>query len=246
MIVNKAMAQIYWPGQNALGRRVRPGFDGPWYTIVGIVDDARNAGLDKPAGTELYFAATQLSGGQFSPATVYVAVKTKGNPLAMAQAVRAEVRALDPALPVSAVRSMEQLMESAQARPRFLSLLLSLFSFTALTLAAVGIYGVISYSVARRTNEFGIRLAMGAQPNDVMTLVLGQGIALGVAGVIAGVAGAAALTRFLQELLFGISAFDPATFIMMAAVLLAVTVLACWAPARRATKVDPMIALRYE
>jgi putative ABC transport system permease protein len=164
----------------------------------------------------------------------------------MAQAARAEVRALDPALPVSAVQSMEQVMESAQARPRFLTLLLSLFSFTALTLAAVGIYGVISYSVARRTNEFGIRMAMGAKPNDLLNLVIGQGLILGVVGVIAGVAGAAILTRFLQELLFGISALDPSTFVLMAVVLLAVTVVACWAPARRATRVDPMVALRYE
>jgi predicted permease len=246
VIINKTFAQIYWPGQNALGRRVRASFDGPWFSIVGIVVDAKNAGLDKPAGTELYFSATQLAGGSFSPNTVFAVIKTKGDPMAMAQAARAEVRALDPALPVSAVQSMEQVMESAQARPRFLTLLLSLFSFTALTLAAVGIYGVISYSVARRTNEFGIRMAMGAKPNDLLNLVIGQGLILGVVGVIAGIAGAAVLTRFLQELLFGVSALDPSTFALMAVVLLAVTVVACWAPARRATRVDPMVALRYE
>ena len=137
-------------------------------------------------------------------------------------------------------------MESAEARPRFLTLLLTLFSGTALALAAVGIYGVISYSVARRTNEFGIRMAMGAQPKDVLGMVLGQGLLLGAVGTIAGVVCAVVLTRFLQELLFGVSALDPSTFVVMAVVLLAVTAIACWAPARRATKVDPMIALRYE
>ncbi|PYT20577.1 MAG: hypothetical protein DMG57_41610, partial [Acidobacteria bacterium] len=160
--------------------------------------------------------------------------------------VRSEVRTLDPSLPVSSVRSMEQVMESAQARPRFLTLLLTLFSLTALVLAAVGIYGVISYSVARRTNEFGIRMAMGAKPGDVLQLVLGQGLVLGVVGVIAGVLAAMVLTRFLQELLFDVSALDPSTFVLMAAALMIVTAVACWAPAHRATKVDPVGALRYE
>jgi len=246
VIINKTFAQIYWPGQNAVGRRVRPGFQDPWFTIVGIVDDAKNAGLDKPAGTELYFSTNQLAGGPYSPSTAFLALKTKGDPLAMVGAVRGEVRALDPSLPVSSVRSMEQLMESAQARPRFLTLLLTLFSLAALVLAAVGIYGVISYSVARRTNEFGIRVAMGAKPGDVLRLVLGQGLLLGVAGVIVGVLASIVLTRFLQELLFGVSALDPSTFVLMAAALMIVTAIACWVPAHRATKVDPLVALRYE
>ena len=246
VVINKTFAQIYWPGEKVVGRRVRPGFQDPWFTIVGIVEDAKNAGLDKPAGTELYFSAKQLAGGPFSPSTAFLALKTRGDPLAMAGAVRSEVRTLDPSLPVSSVRSMEQVMESAQARPRFLALLLTLFSLTALVLATVGIYGVISYSVARRTNEFGIRMAMGAKPGDVLQLVLGQGLVLGVVGVIAGVLAAMVLTRFLQELLFDVSALDPSTFVLMAAALMIVTAVACWAPAHRATKVDPVGALRYE
>jgi putative ABC transport system permease protein len=137
-------------------------------------------------------------------------------------------------------------LSTAQARPRFLTLLLTLFAGVALVLAAVGIYGVISYSVAQRTSEFGIRIALGAAPKDVLGMVLGQGLMLGAVGVALGAAGALALTRYIRGLLFGISSFDPLTFVVMAAVLAAVTLAACWIPAHRATRVDPMIALRYE
>jgi putative ABC transport system permease protein len=141
---------------------------------------------------------------------------------------------------------MDELLSEAQARPRFLTLLLTLFAGVALVLAAVGIYGVISYSVAQRTSEFGIRIAMGARPSDVIGMVLGQGLMLGAIGVVLGAAGAFALTRLIRGLLFGISSFDPLTFAVMAVVLAAVTLVACWLPARRATRVDPMVALRYE
>jgi putative ABC transport system permease protein len=156
------------------------------------------------------------------------------------------VRDIDSSLPVAQVRTMDQVLSSAQARPRFLTLLLTMFSGVALVLAAVGIYGVISYSVAQRTGEFGIRMAMGASSFDVLRMVLGQGLLLGVIGVAIGAAGALALTRKIQSLLFGVSAVDPLTFAMMAGGLTLVTLLACWIPARRATRVDPMVALRYE
>jgi putative ABC transport system permease protein len=144
------------------------------------------------------------------------------------------------------VRTMDDVLSVAQSRPRFLTLLLALFSSVALVLAAVGLYGVISYSVAQRTSEIGIRISMGAQPGDVLKLILGQGLRLGVCGVSAGAAGAFLLTRLMRGLLFGINAFDPMTFAAMAAILLAVVILASYVPARRATKVDPMVALRYE
>jgi putative ABC transport system permease protein len=231
VMVSKTMADTYWPGQSAVGRRVRPPFgpggDGPWFTVVGVVNDVKNGGLDKPSGTELYFAHAQLSGTQFALRGVTLLARTKGDPLAAASGIRSQIREMDAALPVSRVRSMEQVLETAQARPRFLTLLLSIFSFVAIGLAAVGVYGVISYSVARRTNEFGIRLALGAGAGDLLGRAL-------------------LLTRFLKELLFGISAVDPLTFAAMGAALLAVTALACLAPARRATKVDPIIALRNE
>jgi putative ABC transport system permease protein len=166
--------------------------------------------------------------------------------MSMVSAVRAEVRSLDSSLPIANVQSMDEIMATSESRPRFLTLLLSVFSSTALILAAVGIYGVISYSVAQRTNEFGIRMALGAKPTQVLGKVLSQGMLMGSIGIVCGIIGAFALTRFLQELLFGVSSLDPSTFIAMALILLAVTACACYGPARRATKVDPMTALRYE
>ena len=247
VVVSKTMAETFWPGQSAIGRRVRPTFgSGPWFTVVGVVNDVKNAGLDKPSGTELYFPQAQFSGTQFALRGVTLLARTKGDPLAAASGIRSQIREMDAALPVSRVRSMEQVLETAQARPRFLTLLLSIFSFVAIGLAAVGVYGVISYSVARRTSEFGIRLALGAGSGDLLGRVLREGLVLGAIGLAIGVGGALLLTRFLKELLFGISAVDPLTFAAMGAALLGVTALACLAPARRATKVDPIIALRNE
>jgi ABC-type antimicrobial peptide transport system permease subunit len=178
--------------------------------------------------------------------TAYLVVRTKGDPSAIAGAVRGEIRALDRALPISQLRSMDDVMSSARSRPRFLTLLLTLFSSASLLLAALGIYGVISYSVAQRTNEIGIRMALGAQSFDVVRLVGAVGLRLAAAGILLGALGAFALTRTLSGLLFGVSSVDAATFAAMAAMLFAVTLLACYIPARRASKVDPLIALRYE
>ena len=177
---------------------------------------------------------------------LYVVLRTQSDPTRMISAARSVIRELDPALPVASIRTMDELVSRAQSRPQFLTLLLTLFSGVALVLAAVGIYGVISYSVAQRTSEFGIRMAMGAGPRDVLRMVLGQGLILAGVGVLVGAVGALALTRFIRGLLFGISSFDPVTFLVMATVLVLVTLAACWVPARRATRVDPLVALRYE
>jgi putative ABC transport system permease protein len=244
VMVNQSTARAYWPGQSAIGHRMKPGFQGDWRTVVGVVEDVKNAGLDKPTGTELYVPLRQAI--NFGLRTGYVVLRTKGDPEKMVGSARGVIRDIDSSLPVAAVRTMDQVLGSAQARPRFLTLLLTLFSSVALVLAAVGIYGVISYSVAQRTSEFGIRMAMGAGPRDVLRMVLGQGLLLGGIGVVIGAAGALALTRLIRGLLFGISSFDPLTFVVMAAMLTLVTLLACWIPARRATRVDPMVALRYE
>ncbi|MBZ5608464.1 MAG: ABC transporter permease [Acidobacteriia bacterium] len=241
LIVNQTMARMYWPGESAIGHRVKPSFQGEWRTVVGVVEDVKNAGVDKPTGTELYIPYQQSS----SLRSAYVLLRSR-DPVRMAAAARSVIREMDASLPVAAVRTMDDVLSAAESRPRFLTLLLTLFSATALVLAAVGIYGVISYSVAQRTTEFGIRMAMGAQPRDVLAMVLRQGMLLGVIGVATGAAGALVLTRLIRGLLFGISSFDPLTFVIMAVVLTAVTLAACWAPARRATRVDPMIALRYE
>ncbi|HYL76909.1 MAG TPA: ABC transporter permease [Bryobacteraceae bacterium] len=244
VIVNQSTARAYWPGQNAIGHRMKPGFQGEWRTVVGVVEDVKNAGLDKPAGTELYLPIRQAI--DFGLRTAYVVLRTKGDPEKMVSSARGVIRDVDSSLPVAAVRTMDDVLSSAQARPRFLTMLLTMFASVALVLAAVGIYGVISYSVAQRTSEFGIRMAMGASPGDVLGMVLGQGLLLGGIGVALGAAGALALTRLIRGLLFGISSFDPITFVAMAGVLTVVTLAACWIPARRATRVDPMVALRYE
>jgi putative ABC transport system permease protein len=244
VLVNQTTARMYWPGESALGHRVKPGFQGDWRTVVGVVEDVKNAGVDKPAGTELYIPYLQTAG--LGMRNGFVIIRTMGDPAAMAGPSRGVIHEIDSSLPVAAVRTMDEVLSAAQARPRFLTLLLTMFSGVALALASVGIYGVISYSVAQRTNEFGIRMAMGASQRDVLKMVLGQGLLLGLIGVAIGAAGALALTRLIRGLLFGISSFDPVTFVMMAALLTAVTLIACWAPARRATRVDPMVALRYE
>jgi putative ABC transport system permease protein len=176
----------------------------------------------------------------------YLVLRTKGHPMSLAGAARAEIHALDRALPISNLRTMDDLLAADRARPRFLTLLLTLFSAVSLALAALGIYGVISYLVAQRTNEIGIRMALGAQSNDVVRLIGATGLKLAAAGTLAGGLGAFALTRFLSGLLFGVSSVDAATFAAMAATLAAVTMLACYIPARRASRVDPLIALRYE
>jgi putative ABC transport system permease protein len=242
-VVNQAMARTYYGTQSAIGRRVRPSFQDPWRIIVGVVEDVKNAALDKPAGTEIFLPGRQPVGAS---RTRFLVVRTSRDPNSLISAVRAAVRDLDPSLPISQIRTMEEVMEGARSRPRFLATLLGIFSTTALILAAVGLYGVISYSVTRRTSEFGVRMAMGAQPGDVLALVLRQGLTLALIGVAAGAAGALALTRLMRPLLYGVSSFDPVTFITMAAALVAVTALACLIPARRATQVDPLIALRYE
>jgi putative ABC transport system permease protein len=175
-----------------------------------------------------------------------VFVRTKGEPRDLARAVRAEVAAVDPALPVAQIRTFEDVLGVAQSRPRFLTVLLAIFSGVALVLASLGIYGVMSYLVEQRTNEFGLRMAIGAQQSDVLWLVIRQGAILGGIGVAVGAVGAFGLTRFLRTYLFGVDALDPITFLTMAAALTAVVLLACFLPARRATQVDPMNALRYE
>jgi putative ABC transport system permease protein len=242
VIINRTMARTYYGNESPIGRRVRPGFQDPWYTIVGVVEDVKNAGLDKPAGTELFLPQRQFG----ARGTVYLALRTSGDPHSLIGAVRAAVRDIDPSLPLAQVRTMDEVLAGARSRPRFLTTLLGLFSGAALLLAAVGLYGVISYSVTRRMTEFGIRMAMGARAGDVLRLVLTQGLKLAAVGVLAGAAGALALTRVISGLLFGVSSFDPLTFCSMALLLGAVTVAACIIPAMRATRVDPLIALRYE
>ncbi len=177
---------------------------------------------------------------------MHVVVKTAVGPAILLPAIRQEVASVDANLPIYQVREMEFYASRRTSRPRFYALLMGLFAFLALVLGVVGLYGVISYSVSQRTHEIGIRMAMGAQPRDILKMVVGQGLWLTLIGVVLGLAGAFAFTRFLESLLFGVSATDPVTFAGIALLLTAVALLACYLPARRATKIDPMVALRYE
>jgi putative ABC transport system permease protein len=242
VVVNQTMAKTYWPRESAIGHRVRTsGGNSPWRSIVGVVADVKNAALDRPAGTELYFSFPQLP-RQLS----WVVVRAQGDPMGLTGAVRDGIRGLDRGLPISNIGSMGDVMATARSRPRFLTLLLTMFSSLSLVLASLGIYGVISYAVAQRTNEIGIRMALGAGGGDVVRLIGASGVRLALAGTALGATGAFALTRFLSGMLFGVSSLDPLTFVAMAATLIGVTMLACYIPARRASRVDPLIALRYE
>jgi putative ABC transport system permease protein len=245
VIINKTMALTFWPHQNPIGRRVRPGGAKEWSTVVGVVDDVKNAGLDRPAGTELYLPYRQPAAAGVSD--MYVVLRARsGDPNSLTGEVRQQLNEIDPSLPLADVRLMDDVLSRAQARPRFLTLLLSLFSVVALAIATVGIYGVVSYSVARRTKEFGLRMVLGAQTGDVLGLVMKQGAGMIVIGIGVGLALALFFTRLMASLLFGITATDVATYGSVTAVLFGVALAACYIPARRATRVDPMQTLRYE
>ncbi len=243
-IVNQTLARTLWSHESALGHRLAPQGPPAWHTIVGVVADVKNAGVDQPTGTELFLPYQQAY--SYGLRSGYLAVRTRPEPASLTAAVRKEVRALDPSLPISKVRELDDVIAGVESQPRLLTMLLTTFAAVALALASIGIYGVISYSVAQRTNEFGIRIAMGAGSMQVLRIVMRQGIVMGLSGLALGAAGAFWLTRFLTGVLFGISSVDPWTFAAMVGLLGAVTLTACYVPARRATKVDPIIALRWE
>ena len=243
-IVNQTMARTFWGNETPLGHRIQPGMNGPMCTIIGVVEDVKNAGLDKPTGTEIFLPYTQVQSSGNRAASVFL--RSRSDPSSLANAVRSAVRSIDPMIPVTNVQTVEQVLASARSRPRFLTLLLVLFSSVALVIASVGIYGVISFSVARRSKEFALRMALGAQQNDVLGLVMKQAAALALFGIAGGVLGAFALTRLMASLLFGVRPTDALTFISISALLAVVALCASFIPARRATRVDPMQALRHE
>jgi putative ABC transport system permease protein len=245
VIVNQALAKRFWTG-SPIGRRVNPGFSDPkvWFTIVGVVEDTKNAGMDKPASPELYFQVRQVN--QFVGSTPNFVVRAANDSAPLEGAIRNVVREVDPTLPVYNLRSMNEVVSKSMVQPRFLALLLATFSAIALFLAAIGIYGVMAYSVTQRTQEIGVRMALGARPLHVLQLVFRQSLIMLLIGVVIGLAGAFALTRLMSTLLFEVTATDPLTYVSVIALLTVVALLACYIPARRAAKVDPLIALRYE
>jgi predicted permease len=251
VIVNQALARIFWPNQSPIGKRLRgPGPDDnppPWLTVIGVVADVKNGGLDQKTGTELYFLQDQTAETVgFSADTMNVVVRTGRDPLALASMVRQEVARMDPALPLAGLRPLDRVLFEAMASPRLLMVLVMLFAAVALALAAIGTYGVLSYSVEQRTREIGIRMALGAQVGQVLRMILSQGAVLVGLGLALGVLGALALQKVLASLLFGVAPTDPLIFGLVVVLLALVSLLACWWPARRAARVDPLVALRYE
>src|SRR5262245_14439878 len=244
-LINETMAQQLWQGQSAIGKRIKfPGSERnpqPWRTIIGVVSDVKQYGLDRKEPMQIY-----LPEDQFPTSFMTLVVRGATDPGGLITTVRNEIRALDKELAVDSVTTMEQSLADSISLRRFSMLLLAIFAGVAVTLAAVGIYGVISYSVTQRAHEIGVRMALGAIGSDIVRLVVRQGMTLALAGVGAGLVGAFGLTRLLEGLLYGVSATDPLTFAGIALSLAAIALLACWIPARRATKVDPLIALRHE
>jgi putative ABC transport system permease protein len=247
-VINQTLARTFYPGQNPIGRRVKHyGKDARWLTIVGIAKDVKQQGLDQKAGTELYFLEPQApatTGG--TPYTFYLMLRSARDPMLLAGPARAEIQRLDPALPVAHVQTMERVLYQSLARQRFVTLLVLLFALVALALAAVGTYGVLAYSVEQRTQEIGVRMALGAEVRGILVMVLRQGLGLVASGLLLGLALAVVLRRVLASLLFGVSPTDPPTLAAVGVLLALVAALACWLPARRAAAVAPAVALRHE
>jgi predicted permease len=245
-LVNERLAEVFYPGQDPIGRRIRTccGDQIPWAEIVGVVANVKQAGLDKPAGTELYFHYPQAPATWTLIRTMNVVVRTSGAPEAIAPTVRQTMARLDPTLPLAGLRSMDAVLSGARARPRFLTTVLGGFAALALALAAIGTYGVMSYSVAQRSREVGIRMALGAESTTVLGLVLRQGLAVTGSGIVIGMVGAFGLSGVLQSLLFEVAPRDWVTFLAVPALLALTSLLALWIPARRATRVNPVEVLR--
>jgi putative ABC transport system permease protein len=245
VVINRTMARGFWADpSSAIGRRIllgapRPG--APWLTIAGVVGDVRNSGLDEHPLPQMYVPLEQTP-----EQSMALVVRTVRDAASVVSAIRAQLFSLDPNQPLYDVKSMEQRVAATVAQPRFQTLLLGAFAVLALALAAIGIYGVVAQSVVERTHEIGIRMALGAQPVEVMRSVLREGFAVGVAGIGLGLTGALGLANLLSGLLYEVPAFDPATFFGASLVLMAAVLAACYIPARRASRLDPMVALRWE
>jgi putative ABC transport system permease protein len=240
-IINESFARHFYQNEDPLGQRIIIRNQQEAREIVGVVNDIRHFGPDRSPGPEMYVPYYQLTAG-----AVPLVVRAKSEPEALIGAVRKEIQAVDREVAVGKVRTMTQMMSATLGARRFALLLLGAFAAVALSLAAIGVYGVMAYAVTQRTREIGIRIAVGAQASDVLRLIIKQGLSLALIGVGTGLVGAFALTRLMTDLLFGVSATDPLTFIVIALLLTFIMLLACWIPARRATKVDPMVALRTE
>jgi putative ABC transport system permease protein len=239
LVVSELLAGQVFPNEEPLGKRLIMMMEKDPWEIIGVVGDIRHRSLESQPFPAMYMPSNQTGGTN-------LVIRTQGDPANLAAAVRKEVQAIDPDQPVAAVRTMDEWVDTSVAQPRYRTALLGLLALLALVLASTGIYGVMSYSVAQRTHEIGVRMALGAKRLDVLSMVVRQGMVLVVSGVAIGLLGAFALTRVMSSLLFGVTAKDPITFVVVATLLTLVAFVACYIPARRATKVDPLVALRYE
>jgi putative ABC transport system permease protein len=244
IVVSESLARRYWPNEDPIGKRIKESDPGdPWLTVVGVVGEVKYRGIPQnpTADPDVYFSLPQYPSGNLS-----LAIRASGDPNALIAPARRVLQSLDPDLPAYGVVTMEEQVARQTTQSRFSAWLLGVFGVFALALAAVGIYSVMSYAVAQRSREIGIRMAMGARGADVMKMVLGQGMKLALSGVALGLGAALSLTQLMKKLLFGVTAADPLTYVVIALLLAAIALLACYLPARRATKVHPLVALRYE
>jgi putative ABC transport system permease protein len=252
IVIDEVLARQYFPNEDPIGKRIKHSVDSPSLEIVGVVRHVEPYGLDRleagtgPAQFYTNFNQTPLQSLARRAGSINLLTRTEAEPLSLALAVRGQVAALNKDQAVFNVRTMEQIVVQSVAARRFSMLLLTVFAVVALALATLGIYGLMSYTVAQRTREIGLRMALGAQGAEVLRLVIGQGMKLALVGVALGLVASLALTRTMKNLLFGVSTTDPVTFAAIALLLVLAALLACFVPARRATKVDPLRALRHE
>ncbi|HEY4218264.1 MAG TPA: ABC transporter permease [Gemmatimonadaceae bacterium] len=246
-LINETTARLFYPQQDPIGRRIKPGGSDNWFTIIGVAKDVKQGGVDSKTGTELYLDYEQAPAALgYAPANLNVVVRSTLDRGALVSVIRRVVRDADASLPIVKLRSMDEVFKDSVSRQRFLTTLLGVFASVALLLSAIGTYGVLAYSVTERRREVGIRMALGASERGVLMMVLRQGMALAVGGIIVGLVGAAAVTRLAAALLFGVKPVDPVTFGGVAVFMLAVAAAASLIPARRATRVDPLVALRAD
>jgi putative ABC transport system permease protein len=247
LLVNRALAHRYFGQASPIGQSVRLIGDTPWQ-IVGVVDDMRQGMLTQAPAPMLFVDPRQVivRGEGMALGFLCFAVRTTDDPTNIVTDLRTLTRELGPAATLDSVATMDQLMTGSVRRPRFYAVLLGIFAGTAGVLAAVGIYGLLTFSVTQRTREMGVRIALGAQPREVVRLIMRHGVLLTIIGIAGGIAGAVSLARFLRGMLFGLTPLDPSTYVVVALFFTAVAMAAAYLPARRATKIDPVIALRYE
>ena len=253
-VISDAVARLYWPGENPIGKRIQPGGadeQGPdpdlWHTIIGVVGNVRNLDLEEEDGEIVYLTMRPIdSQSNFAARVMGFVVRTDGDPTTMVDSIRTRIQALDANLPLADIRTMESLVAWAREDETFMMALLLIGAAGALLIGAVGIYGVVSYVVSQRTHEIGVRMALGARTAEIGWMILRRSLTVTLAGILAGVTVAIALTSFMNALLYGVSPLDPLTFLVVIATLFVVAALAAYLPARRAARVDPLAALRFE